>query len=58
MDANGNWLWGTYFSGNGLSGISDIQHKEGLGIVIAGSTTSTEGLTTEGAYQSEMEEGG
>ena len=53
FDSNGNRLWGTYYGGDGADG----DHPQGIttdnngNIILAGGTTSANGIATVGSYQ-------
>lgn len=52
FDSAGVRQWGTYFGGNNNDEINDISYDRNIGgMYICGSTVSTDGIATAGAYQ-------
>ena len=51
--SEGNLLWATYLGGEGFDHVQDIAISENGDIVAVGFTTSTTGIATVGAYQTE-----
>ncbi|GCD77236.1 hypothetical protein JCM31826_07180 [Thermaurantimonas aggregans] len=54
FDRCGRRLWATYYGGNGNDGASSVATDPLNNIYIAGSTTSTNGISTAGAHQSAL----
>ncbi len=50
FSSTGTRIWGTYFGGDQDDGISDIGSDSAGNVYIAGSTSSTTGIATTGAY--------
>lgn len=48
---SGSRSWGTYFGGNDVDYISDFKFDASMNLVFAGSTESTNNISTPGAYQ-------
>ena len=49
---NGNFLWGTYFGGNGTDLASDVATDFLGNVIISGFTYSTNNISTPGSFQS------
>src|SRR5579883_728402 len=48
---DGKIRWSTYYGGTGYNDLNAVACDAGLGLLIAGSTTSTSGIASPGAYQ-------
>ncbi|OYU93139.1 MAG: hypothetical protein CFE21_21710 [Bacteroidetes bacterium B1(2017)] len=51
FDSTGNRIWGTYFGGNNYDSIWNLELDTSNNIYICGTTNSTTGIATTGAYQ-------
>lgn len=57
IDENGQLLWSSYYGGNATDWISGMTVTEDGYILISGSTSSSNGISTTGAYQSTLSGG-
>jgi hypothetical protein len=51
---NGGRIWGTYFGGNGSEYAREVKLNQNSDIYVAGSTTSTNQISTSNAYQTNL----
>ena len=58
FSSTGNLLWATYYGGNGTDGANYLHADKFGNIYMTGSTQSTSGIATTGAYQTSYRGGG
>jgi predicted SpoU family rRNA methylase len=51
FDSSGNRIWCTYYGGTAADGIEDLSLDQQRNIIMAGSTTSYNGIASPGAFQ-------
>jgi len=51
FNSGGNRIWSTYFGGKGPDGITGVAVNNNNDIIFAGSTSSSNGISSNGAYQ-------